>query len=271
MSSLYFRYGAMGSSKTANALMVKYNYEEKGQKVLLVKPATDTRDGVKTIKSRIGLSSECTLFNFIDYSTINEYDAVIVDEAQFLTEEQVLKLVDIVDNYNIPVLCYGLRTDANGDFFPGSHSLMKWADKIEEIKTICWCGKKATHNARFNEFGELIKNGEQIVLGGNEKYTSLCRKHWIEEKLFKTPKNINELRSLNILLNEKNFIPFFHPVGDTGVFSQWYKTNFIVDNVLYSTAEQFMMAEKARLFNDEETLRKILSTDDPKEVKALGC
>ena len=185
MAQLYFKYGAMGSSKTANALMCKFNYEEKGKKVLLLKPSTDTRDGTTIIKSRIGLSAECTLIENVDFNKINEndYDVVIVDEAQFLTEEEVLKLVDTVDNKNIPVICYGLRTDSNGNLFPGTLSLMKWADKFEEIKTVCWCGRKATHNARFDENGNIIRDGNWLELGGNSKYTSVCRKHYVEGRL----------------------------------------------------------------------------------------
>ena len=136
MAKLYFRYGAMSSSKTANALMVKYNYGERGQNALLVKPAIDVRDGVRTVKSRCGLSSECVLFHEMDIAAIKrgDYDCIIVDEAQFLSKDEVRLLTDIVDEYNVPVICYGLRTDFQGNFFEGSHWLMAWADTIEEIK-----------------------------------------------------------------------------------------------------------------------------------------
>ena len=182
MAKLYFRYGAMGSSKTANALMVKYNYEERGQTVLIAKPATDTRNGAHTVFSRCGLESECVLFHEITEEMLTGIDCLILDEPQFLTKEQVEFLVHIVDDLAVPVVCYGLRADFRGDLFEGSMWLLAWADTIEEVKTICWCGKKAIWNARFDENG-IIKEGEQVVLGANEKYTALCRKHWREGKL----------------------------------------------------------------------------------------
>ena len=180
MAKLYYRYGAMGSSKTANALMVKYNYEERGQRVLLTKPAIDTRDGKKIIKSRCGLESPCVLFDDITEDMLNGYSCVVVDESQFLTKQQVQFIVHIVDDLNIPVVCYGLRADFKGELFEGSAYLLAWADNIEEIKTICWCGKKATFNARFNSSGKVVKNGAQVVLGANDKNISLCRTHWSE-------------------------------------------------------------------------------------------
>ncbi len=217
MAKLYFKYGAMGSSKTANALMARYNYIERGQKVLMLKPAMENRDGEKTIKSRIGLSAECIYVEeFIKYVKENwevirklneefnkypgcftdeqiysaygdledcsKYDAVIIDEAQFMTEEQVEFMSDIVDVYNIPVLCYGLRADFQNNLFPGSAKLLAIADNIQEIKTVCWCGKKATCNARYNENG-IIRVGKQVELGANDKYVALCRKHFKEGKL----------------------------------------------------------------------------------------
>ena len=182
MAKLYYRYGAMGSSKTANALMVKYNYEERGQKVLLTKPAIDTRDGINKIVSRCGLKSECVLFHEIKEEEAKKYDCVIVDEAQFLNKEEVQFLVHLVDDLNIPVVCYGLRADFQGNLFEGSKWLLAWSDTIEEVKTICWCGKKATYNARLDETGKVIKEGEQIVLGANDKYIGLCRKHWAQGK-----------------------------------------------------------------------------------------
>lgn len=181
MAKLYFRYGAMGSSKTANAIMVWYNYRERGKNAILLKPATDTRGGVHTLWSRCGLSAECTLFDELDVAriTAGEYDCLIVDEAQFLSREQVELLVSFVDDYNVPVICYGLRTDFQGNFFPGSHWLLARADTIEEVKTICWCGRKATNNARLDGKGGITKVGEQVVLGANDKYIGLCRKHWM--------------------------------------------------------------------------------------------
>lgn len=185
MAKLYFRYGAMSSSKTAQAIMVKYNYGERGQRALLTKPATDTRDGIHTVRSRCGLQDECVLFDDIPWDEVRAhgYDCLIVDEAQFLTKEQVMQLVDTVDNMNVPVICYGLRTDFQGNFFEGSHWLMAFADTIEEIKTICWCGKKAIMNARLDGKGGITKVGDQVVLGADDKYIGLCRKHWAEGKI----------------------------------------------------------------------------------------
>ena len=177
MAKLYFRYGAMGSSKTANAIMVQYNYQERGQNALMLKPRLDNRDGARTVGSRSGLRAPCQYVEEIDSIDLSLYDCIIVDEAQFLKKEQVQKLVDIVDGMNIPVICYGLRADFQGNLFEGSHWLMAWADTIEEIKTVCWCGRKATCNARVAG-GKVVKAGEQIFLGGNESYVALCRKHW---------------------------------------------------------------------------------------------
>lgn len=185
MAQLYFNYGAMGSSKTANALMVCYNYTERGKKILLVKPSTDTRDGAKIVKSRIGLQRECELLeNLVKMSDdeIKKYDAIIVDECQFASVEEIDFLADIVDNLEIPVLCYGLRSDFKNNLFPGSMRLLAIADKINEIKTICWCGKKATCNARFDKNG-IIREGAQVKLGANSSYIGLCRKHFKEGNL----------------------------------------------------------------------------------------
>ena len=182
MAKLYFRYGAMGSSKTANAIMVQYNYKERGQKVLMLKPQLDNRDGERTVMSRCGLKTECAFVEELPGLDVSGYDCLIVDEAQFLTKEQVQRLVAIVDEQNIPVICYGLRADFQGNLFEGSHWLMAWADTIEEVKTICWCGRKATCNARvFN--GKVVKEGDQILLGGNSQYVSLCRRHWAQGDL----------------------------------------------------------------------------------------
>ncbi|MGI6192585.1 MAG: thymidine kinase [Christensenellales bacterium] len=183
MAKLYFRYGAMGSSKSANALMVRYNYEERNQKVLLVKPELDSRDGERVVTSRCGLSSPCEYLDALYDRDVKQYDCVIVDEAQFLTKKQVERLVEIVDEEGVPVIAYGLRADFRGELFEGSQWLLAWADTIEEIKTICWCGKKATYNARFDEDGNVTKVGEQIVLGANDRYVGLCRRHWKEGNL----------------------------------------------------------------------------------------
>ncbi|MDD4075556.1 MAG: thymidine kinase [Eubacteriales bacterium] len=180
MAKLYFRYGAMSSSKTANAIMVKYNYNERSQNALLVKPRIDTRDGEHVICSRSGLSDSCVLFDEIDVEAVKShvYDCIIVDEAQFLHKKDIELLTDFVDVYNVPVICYGLRTDFQGNFFEGSLYLMAWADTIEEIKTICWCGRKAICNARLDGQGGITKIGEQVVLGADDTYIGLCRKHW---------------------------------------------------------------------------------------------
>lgn len=177
MAKLYFRYGAMGSSKTANAVMVQYNYRERGQQVLMLKPRLENRDGATVVRSRCGLEAECCFVEDLPQISLEGIDCVIVDEAHFLTRAQVRSLVDIVDDYNIPVICYGLRTDFRGELFEGSRELLCWADTIEEIKTVCWCGKKATFNARIHN-GKIVREGEQILLGGNSTYISLCRRHW---------------------------------------------------------------------------------------------
>ncbi|MCR5503653.1 MAG: thymidine kinase [Lachnospiraceae bacterium] len=192
MAQLYFRYGAMGSSKTANALMVRYNYIERGGSALLLKPKLENRDGEKIIRSRIGLEAECSFVeDFIeeigsDREKAKIYDAIIVDEAQFLTREQVDWFSDLVDFAGIPVICYGLRTDFQSNLFPGSERLLEIADKIEEVKTVCWCGRKATNNARIHN-GRVIRDGEQVVMGGNESYVALCRKHFKMGMLEGTP------------------------------------------------------------------------------------
>ena len=186
MAKLYFRYGVMGSSKSANALMVRYNYEERGQRALMVKPALDQREGKRVVNSRIGLNYACIWFVELEAMSaqdIRTYQCVIVDEAQFLTHAQVDYLTRIVDNMNVPVICYGLRADFSGRLFSGSQALLACADIIEEVKTICWCGKKATCNARFDENGVVLKEGEQVVLGANDCYIGLCRRHWKEGNL----------------------------------------------------------------------------------------
>ena len=177
MAKLYFRYGAMGSSKTANAIMVRFNYLERGQNCIMLKPRLDTRDGDHTVASRSGLTAPCFYMEEIDSIELKDVDCVIVDEAQFLTRAQVERLTQIVDEMNIPVIAYGLRADFRGELFEGSACLLAWADSIEEIKTVCWCGRKATCNARLLN-GKVIKTGEKIMLGGNESYIALCRKHF---------------------------------------------------------------------------------------------
>ena len=180
MAKLYFRHGAMGSSKTANALMVAYNYHERGKRALLAKPALDTRDGNNVMVSRIGLSQPCiSVEQLVTMSDdeIRAYDCVIVDEAQFCTKDQVARLTDIVDFCEVPVICYGLRTDFQRNLFEGSLWLFAWADVIEEVKTVCWCGRAAKAVARFDENGVMVTEGSQVQLGANDSYTSVCRRH----------------------------------------------------------------------------------------------
>jgi len=172
----------MGSSKTANAIMVHYNYAERGQRALLLKPKLDGRDGEKVMRSRCGLTALCEYVESLPEIDVTQYDCLIVDEAQFLTKGQVQAFIDIVDNQNVPVVAYGLRADFRGELFEGSAWLLAWADTIEEVKTVCWCGRKATNNTRVLN-GKVVKVGEQIFLGGNESYVSLCRRHWTQEKL----------------------------------------------------------------------------------------
>ncbi|MCR5105100.1 MAG: thymidine kinase [Eubacterium sp.] len=182
MAKLYFRYGAMGSSKSANALMVRYNYIERGQTAILIKPDGENRDGEDIIKSRIGLSEKAYTLSWLKehiskMDKADLWDCIIVDECQFLASQDVDYLADIVDDYDCPVICYGLRTDFLGNLFDASARLMAIADVIEEVPTVCWCGKKAHFNARIKD-GEIVRAGEQIELGGNESYTALCRKHF---------------------------------------------------------------------------------------------
>ena len=184
MAKLYFKYGAMGSSKTAQALITKFNYEERGMKVWLIKPATDTRDGDDVVTSRIGLSSLCTPIKS-DESVYTVYkesgrgvDVIIADECQFFTPEQIDQCRSIVDECDIPVLCFGLRTDFLTHTFPGSARLFEIADSIAEIKTICECGSKATVNARIGDDGRVVTEGDQVCLGGNDRYLAMCYKCW---------------------------------------------------------------------------------------------
>ena len=185
MAKLYFKYGAMGSSKTAQALITKYNYEENDLNVWLIKPSADTRDGAAVLRSRIGLESQVeiiapdtdvyALFEATQKQTCN---VIIVDECQFLTEKQIDQLRSIVNDYNIPVMCFGLRTDFRTKLFPGSLRLMEVADTIQEIKTICDCGAKATVNARIID-GYIVTEGAQVVLGGNDSYIAMCHKCYV--------------------------------------------------------------------------------------------
>lgn len=181
MAKLYFKFGTMNSSKTANALMTKFNYEEKDKKVWMIKPAIDTRDGEGIIKSRIGLQAKADMIqkddNLLELCP-KDCDVVICDESQFLTAEQVDQLRLVVSDMHIPVLCFGLRTDFTTHLFEGSKRLMELADSITEIKSICKCGSKSIVNARLDGHGHVVTAGEQIVIGGNESYESMCWDCW---------------------------------------------------------------------------------------------
>lgn len=184
MAKLYFKYGAMGSSKTAQALITKYNYEENNLRVWLVKPSADQRDGAIILRSRIGLeapaevvSPQADLVSL--YENRDKVDVIIVDECQFMTAAQIDQLRRIVDEHDIPILCFGLRTDFTAHLFDGSRRLFEIADTITEIKTMCDCGRKATVNARIDADGYVVTDGAQLLLGGNDCYTAMCHKCWI--------------------------------------------------------------------------------------------
>ena len=184
MAKLYFKYGAMGSSKTANALITRFNYQERNMKVWLIKPSIDDRDGANVIRSRIGLEAiadvmtpDTDIFALFEKDH-KDCDVIITDECQFFTPEQVDQLRKIVDVYDIPVMCFGLRTDFLTHLFPGSRRLFEVADSITEIKTICSCGSKATVNARIDEAGNVVTTGSQILIGGNDSYIAMCHKCW---------------------------------------------------------------------------------------------
>ena len=185
MAKLYFKYGAMGSSKTAQALITKYNYEENGMRVWLIKPSADTRDGVDILRSRIGLYAQvqvmdpqADIYQIFRDNHRERCDVVITDECQFFTPQQIDQLRDIVDDFAVPVICYGLRTDFMCNLFPGSRRLMEVADSFQEIKTVCDCGVKATVNARIDADGYVVTEGAQVVLGGNDSYIAMCHKCW---------------------------------------------------------------------------------------------
>ena len=183
MAKLYFKYGAMGSSKTAQALITKYNYEENGLKVWLLKPSADTRDGKDILRSRIGLEAQVEvappdsdIYTRFRQTRKGCCDIIIVDECQFLTGAQIDQLRAIVNDFNVPVMCFGLRTDFQTKLFPGSRRLMEIADTFDEIKTICDCGNKAIVNARIDSAGHIVTEGAQVVLGGNDSYIAMCHK-----------------------------------------------------------------------------------------------
>ena len=183
MAKLYFKYGAMGSSKSAQALITRFNYLEKGMSVWLIKPSVDTRDGADVIRSRIGLENRAQVITpdqdiLASYRAAGKHDVIIADEAQFFTPEQIDQLRALVDEDDLPVLCFGLRTDFLTHFFPGARRLMELADSITEIKTICTCGRKATVNARIDGNGRVVTEGAQVMLGGNDSYVAMCHSCW---------------------------------------------------------------------------------------------
>jgi thymidine kinase len=186
MAKLYFYYSTMNAGKSTTLLQSSFNYRERGMHTLLLTAAFDDRYGAGKVSSRIGLSQEADLFRAEDdlYKHVkakhaNEHiHCVLVDESQFLSEAQVWQLSDVCDSLGIPVLCYGIRTDFQGQLFPGSKALLAWADVLEELKTICHCGKKANMVVRVDAQGDAIKEGSQVEIGGNDRYVSLCRQHF---------------------------------------------------------------------------------------------
>lgn len=190
MAQLYYRYSTMNAGKSIDLIKVAYNYEERGQHVLTLIPAIDDRYGVGVITSRIGIQRDALVVSedtnilelFLRENEKHHIDCVLIDECQFLKKHHVQELVEIVDSINTPVLCYGLKNDFRNELFEGSYYMLVYADKIEEIKTICWCGRKATMVARVVD-GRIVKSGEQIVVGGNDMYVSLCRKHYNDGRL----------------------------------------------------------------------------------------
>ncbi|WP_417671952.1 thymidine kinase [Roseibium sp.] len=191
MAKLYFNYSSMNAGKSTVLLQASYNYEERGMNTLLLIAAIDDRAGKGRIASRIGLDANADIFNQSDdlfqhikqACSKQDIHAVFVDEAQFLSEEQVWQLARVCDKLRIPVMCFGLRTDFQGKLFPGSSALLALADNLKEIKTICWCGRKATMVARMDASGRVVEEGDQVVIGGEETYVSLCRNHWSERQL----------------------------------------------------------------------------------------
>ena len=195
MAKLYFTYSAMNAGKSTLLLQASYNYVERGMRTLLYTAALDNRTKVGEISSRIGLKADAFTFetdtNLLDH-VASQYDletgegkpdCLFFDEAQFLSEDQVWQLCRVADELKIPVMCYGLRTDFQGNLFPGSKQLLAWADELREARTICWCGKKAATVVRIDGNGTIIQEGEQVMIGGEEAYVSLCRKHWAAKDL----------------------------------------------------------------------------------------
>ncbi|NHB60481.1 thymidine kinase [Photorhabdus sp. RW14-46] len=188
MAQLYFYYSAMNAGKSTSLLQSSYNYNERGMRTLVFTAEIDTRFENGKVNSRIGLSSDALLFS--QQTDIGELiknenkqakvHCVLIDECHFLTKAQIEQICKVTDYDDIPVLCYGLRTDFRGELFSGSQYLLAWADKLVELKTICYCGRKANRVLRFDSEGVAIYDGEQVDIGGNEKYVSVCRKHYME-------------------------------------------------------------------------------------------
>lgn len=189
MAKLYFYYSAMNAGKSTTLLQSSYNYRERGMNTLILAPEIDDRFRIGKVTSRIGLESEATTFSTADNLLVlvkaalgqDSIHCILIDEAQFLTRLQVRQLSDICDTLDVPVMAYGLRTDFQGNLFEGSEALLAWADSLVEIKTICHCGRKATMVLRIDGDGKAIKDGQQVQIGGNDRYLSVCRKHFKEE------------------------------------------------------------------------------------------
>ena len=188
MAKLYFYYSSMNAGKSTSLLQSAYNYQERGMTPLLLTAEIDNRYSVGKVTSRIGLEAGAHLFNqdnnlFEIVSEQNEnesIDCVLIDESHFLSKEQVKQLGQVVDTLDIPVLCYGIRTDFRGELFPGSQYLLAWADNLNELKTVCHCGRKATMVVRLDSDGKVVSDGDQVVIGGNDQYQSMCRRHFAE-------------------------------------------------------------------------------------------
>lgn len=190
MAQLYYRYSTMNAGKSIELIKVAYNYEERGKNVLTLVPSVDDRYGIGVVTSRIGVQREAIVVNddtnilelYLRENEKRKIDCILIDECQFLKKHHVQELVEIVDSCEVPVLAYGLKNDFRNELFEGSYYMLVYADKIEEIKTICWCGRKATMVARVVD-GNIVKQGEQVVIGGNDLYVSLCRKHYNDGRL----------------------------------------------------------------------------------------
>ena len=191
MAKLYFNYSSMNAGKSTMLLQANHNYQERGMSTIIYTSSVDDRYGKKEIVSRIGLKAESNIFSsntniyeeVISFNKDNGVDCVLIDEAQFLSKDQVAQLGQIVDDLDIPVLTFGIRTDFKGNLFEGSEYLLAWADNLKEIKTVCHCGRKATMVLRLDKNGNVIEEGDQIEVGGNEKYVSICRKHFYEKNI----------------------------------------------------------------------------------------